>query len=88
MTTAKIRGIDHIGITVPDIDVETKFLVEALGAEIIYESNCLSFMHLCTGNLLVPVTKVAQRSDLIVASAMGAMIAAARCGGAAVGTGQ
>lgn len=56
MTTAKIRGIDHIGITVPDIDVETKFLVEALCAEIIYESNCLSFMHLCTGNLLVPVT--------------------------------
>ena len=37
MTTAKIRGIDHIGITVPDIDAATKFLVEALGAEMIYE---------------------------------------------------
>ena len=38
MATAKIRGIDHIGITVPDIDAATKFLVEALGAEMIYES--------------------------------------------------
>lgn len=38
MTNAKIRGIDHIGITVPDIDAATKFLVEALGAEMIYES--------------------------------------------------
>jgi catechol 2,3-dioxygenase-like lactoylglutathione lyase family enzyme len=38
MTTAKIRGIDHIGITVPDIDAATKFLTEALGAEVIYDS--------------------------------------------------
>lgn len=38
MIPAKIRGIDHIGITVPDIDAATKFLVEALGAEVIYDS--------------------------------------------------
>ena len=33
-----MRGIDHIGITVPDIEAATKFLVEGLGAEVIYES--------------------------------------------------
>lgn len=33
-----IRGIDHIGITVPDIDAATDFLRAALGAELIYES--------------------------------------------------
>lgn len=27
-----IRGVDHIGLTVPDIDAATRFLVEALGA--------------------------------------------------------
>jgi len=33
-----IRGIDHIGITVPDIEKATRFLIEALGAELIYQS--------------------------------------------------
>ncbi|MGP3590323.1 VOC family protein [Vagococcus sp. WN89Y] len=33
-----IRGIDHIGITVPDIKAATRFLIEALGAELIYQS--------------------------------------------------
>lgn len=33
-----IRGIDHIGITVPDIEEATRFLIEALGAELIYQS--------------------------------------------------
>lgn len=27
-----IRGIDHIGLTVPDIDAATRFLIDALGA--------------------------------------------------------
>lgn len=33
-----IRGIDHIGMTVPDIEQATQFLCEALGAELIYQS--------------------------------------------------
>lgn len=33
-----VRGIDHIGITVPDIEDATRFLIEALGAELIYQS--------------------------------------------------
>ncbi|MGY5958589.1 VOC family protein [Kosakonia sp. BK9b] len=33
-----IRGIDHIGITVPDIEDATRFLTQALGAELIYQS--------------------------------------------------
>jgi len=33
-----VRGIDHIGITVPDIKAATRFLTEALGAELIYQS--------------------------------------------------
>jgi catechol 2,3-dioxygenase-like lactoylglutathione lyase family enzyme len=38
MSTAQVRGIEHFGITVPDIDAATEFLVEAIGAEVIYES--------------------------------------------------
>ncbi len=38
MDKPTIRGIDHIGITVPDIETATSFLCEALGAEVIYES--------------------------------------------------
>lgn len=38
MNTTSIRGIDHIGITVPDIDAATQFLIAALGAEVLYES--------------------------------------------------
>ena len=38
MAEATMRGIDHIGITVQDIEVATNFLVDGLGAEVIYES--------------------------------------------------
>jgi catechol 2,3-dioxygenase-like lactoylglutathione lyase family enzyme len=38
MITAQLRGMDHIGITVPDINAATTFLTAALGAELIYES--------------------------------------------------
>lgn len=31
------RGIDHIGITVPDMDKAVKFLQDAFGAQIVYE---------------------------------------------------
>ncbi len=32
-----IRGIDHIGITVPDIESATTYFVAAFGAEVVYE---------------------------------------------------
>ena len=32
------RGIDHIGLTVPDIDAAERFLLNGLGAEFIYET--------------------------------------------------
>lgn len=32
-----IRGIDHVGMTVPDIDVASKFLAEAFGARTLYD---------------------------------------------------
>lgn len=32
------RGIDHIGVTVPDIDEATRFFKEALGAKIVYDT--------------------------------------------------
>ncbi|MFC2996382.1 VOC family protein [Acinetobacter sichuanensis] len=32
-----VRGLDHIAITVPDIDAATKFLKEAFGAKIAYD---------------------------------------------------
>ncbi|SOD99197.1 VOC family protein [Spirosoma fluviale] len=38
MNSTSIRGIDHIGITVPDIEAATQFLIAAFGAEVIYES--------------------------------------------------
>lgn len=38
MSEATIRGMDHIGITVPDIKEATTFLCAALGAELLYES--------------------------------------------------
>lgn len=31
------RGIQHIGITVPDLDAATRFLVEGLGAQVSYD---------------------------------------------------
>lgn len=33
------RGIDHIGITVPDLEAASRFLVAALGAEIAYTNH-------------------------------------------------
>jgi len=32
------RGIDHIGVTVPDIETATTFLTDAFSAQVIYES--------------------------------------------------
>ncbi|MCJ2182459.1 antibiotic biosynthesis monooxygenase [Novosphingobium sp. 1949] len=32
-----IRGIDHVGMTVPDIDVASKFLADAFGARTLYD---------------------------------------------------
>ena len=32
------RGIDHIGVTVPDIEAATRFLVEAFDAEILHDT--------------------------------------------------
>jgi len=36
--SSKIRGIDHIGITVPDIEAATRFLQEAFDAAIVYDT--------------------------------------------------
>ncbi|RCG21410.1 glyoxalase [Streptomyces diacarni] len=33
-----VRGIDHVGVTVPDIDAATEFFVRALGAEKLYDT--------------------------------------------------
>ena len=33
----KFRGMDHVGITIPDIEAATRFLVEAFDAEPIYD---------------------------------------------------
>ena len=33
-----IRGIDHIGVVVPDLDEATRFLEAAFGAQVIYQS--------------------------------------------------
>jgi len=38
MSTDIIRGMDHVGITVSDIDEATRFFSEAFGAEVIYDS--------------------------------------------------
>ncbi|MBR0902688.1 VOC family protein [Bradyrhizobium liaoningense] len=38
MTAPGIRGVNHIGITVPDIEAAKSFLVEAFGAQVIYQS--------------------------------------------------
>ncbi|RJK94280.1 VOC family protein [Vallicoccus soli] len=35
---AGARGIDHVGLTVPDLDAATRFFVEAFGAEVIYDT--------------------------------------------------
>jgi catechol 2,3-dioxygenase-like lactoylglutathione lyase family enzyme len=36
-TLPGLRGVDHIGITVPDIDQATAFFVDVLGCELLYE---------------------------------------------------
>jgi catechol 2,3-dioxygenase-like lactoylglutathione lyase family enzyme len=35
--TSTVRGIEHVGITVPDIEEASAFLVSAFGAEVIYD---------------------------------------------------
>ncbi|MFA3877757.1 VOC family protein [Streptomyces sp. MMCC 100] len=32
------RGIDHVGVTVPDLEAATDFFVRALGAEVLYDT--------------------------------------------------
>jgi catechol 2,3-dioxygenase-like lactoylglutathione lyase family enzyme len=32
-----VRGVDHVGVTVPDVDEASRFFVAAFGAEIIYD---------------------------------------------------
>ncbi len=36
-----VHGIDHIGLTVPDLEQATQFLCNALGAEVIYDTYTL-----------------------------------------------
>ena len=31
------RGIQHIGVTVPDLDAATEFLIQGLGAKVAYD---------------------------------------------------
>lgn len=38
MKASPIRGLDHVGITVPDIDAATRFFEAAFNAETIYDS--------------------------------------------------
>ncbi|WFE54383.1 VOC family protein [Micromonospora sp. WMMD1155] len=38
MSAPVIRGVNHIGITVPDIEAAKTFFVEAFGAQVIYQS--------------------------------------------------
>jgi len=37
MHTARPRGVDHVGLTVPDLAAAHRFLIEGLGAEFLYE---------------------------------------------------
>ncbi|WP_439944704.1 VOC family protein [Streptomyces sp. BBFR115] len=34
----RVRGIDHVGVTVPDIEAATAFFVRALDAEVLYDT--------------------------------------------------
>ena len=38
MTEPVIRGVNHIGITVPDIEAAKSFLIDAFGGQLIYQS--------------------------------------------------
>lgn len=33
-----VHGIDHVGVTVPDLDSATRFFVDAFGAEVLYDA--------------------------------------------------
>jgi len=37
MNDSNIRGVEHVGITVPDLDEATEFLEKALGAVVVYD---------------------------------------------------
>ncbi|SQC29870.1 Uncharacterised protein [Rothia kristinae] len=37
MTAQEIRGINHLGVTVPDLEEATRFLREGLGAKVAYD---------------------------------------------------
>ena len=37
MTTQAVRGIEHVGITVPDVEAAARFLIDAFGAEVLYD---------------------------------------------------
>ncbi len=36
--TPVVRGVDHVGLTVPDLDAATRFFVTALGATVLYDA--------------------------------------------------
>jgi catechol 2,3-dioxygenase-like lactoylglutathione lyase family enzyme len=38
MTAPEIRGVNHVGITVPDIEAAKAFLIEAFGGQLLYQS--------------------------------------------------
>jgi len=38
MSAPEIRGVNHIGITVPDIEASIAFLIEAFGGQLLYQS--------------------------------------------------
>lgn len=42
MRASPVHGMDHVGLTVPDIDQATRFFEAAFDAELIYESKKLS----------------------------------------------
>jgi catechol 2,3-dioxygenase-like lactoylglutathione lyase family enzyme len=35
--THVVRGIEHVGITVPDVEAAARFLIDAFGAEVLYD---------------------------------------------------
>ena len=38
MSAPEIRGVNHVGITVPDIEAAKAFLIEAFGGQLLYQS--------------------------------------------------
>lgn len=38
MSAPEIRGVNHIGVTVPDIEAAKAFLIEAFGGQLLYQS--------------------------------------------------